>query len=456
MVEKLGIPAVSIIASPFLKQAEVAKKGLGVPLAIGVYPGVPLLDSDEGLAKKVNEGLAPGLLAGLTGEMPKDAQAEGGSDLPPGATVFNGTLQEVQDYFHKQMLSDGLPVIPPTREAVDEFLRYTDRRPEEVLCAIPQEGREASILSIAVNGVMSGCRPEYMPLLVGIIEAIADPVFRIEDCGSTPGWEPVVVVNGPIVRELDFNFGQGMMRLGRQANSSIGRFVRMYLRNVCGFRVPPGAGDKGSIGQSFLVAMAEDEEAAKEMGWPTYAQDKGFGPNDNVVSVRSVISASGPMYTAGTHALDHVGVWAEMMTQSFGYWAYTAFKTGKWYPLVVAGPGVAKVVAGEWSKDKVKQYLRDHILVKAGQAHHYARVGSTPTFTFERYVEEGILPSEYAESNDMERMVKPVLKPHFIDVLVAGDPGRNQSRAYLCNHIQGAPVSKVVTLSANWDALRRG
>lgn len=434
----------------------MVKKGLGVPLAIGVYPGVPLLDSDEELAKKVNEVLAPGLLAGLTCEMPKDAPADGGSDPAPGAAVFSGTLQEVQDYFHQHMLSDGLPVIPPTRKAVDEFLRYTDRKPDEVLCAIPQEGREASILSIAVNGVMSGCRPEYMPLLAGIIEAMADPVFRIEDCGSTPGWEPVVVVNGPIVRELDFNFGQGMMRFGRQANSSIGRFVRMYLRNVCGFRVPPGAGDKGSICQSFLVAMAEDDEAAKAMGWPTYAQDKGFGPDDNVVSVRSVISVSGPMYTAGTHALDHVSVWAEMMTQSFGYWAYTAFKTGEWYPLVVAGPGVAKAVASEWSKDKVKQYLRDHIVVKAGQAQQYARAGSTPTFTFERYVQEGILPPEYADSKNMERMVKPILKPEFIDVLVAGDPGRNQSRAYLCNHIQGAPVSKAVKLPPNWKALRKG
>ncbi len=83
-------------------------------------------------------------------------------------------------------------------------------------------------------------------------------------------------------------------------------------------------------------------------------------------------------------------------------------------------------------------------------------MASTPTCTFERYVEEGILPPEYAESKDMERMVRPILKPEFVDVLVAGDPGRNQSRAYLCNHIQGAPVSKEVKLPANWKALRKG
>ena len=167
---------------------------------------------------------------------------------------------------------------------------------------MPQEGREASILSIAVNGVMAGCRPEYMPVLIAIIEAMCDPQYRIEDCGSTPGWEPVVIVSGPIVKQLDFNYGQGMMRVGRQANTSIGRFVRMYLRNICGFRIPPGAGDKGSIGQSFLVAMAEDEDSAREIGWPTYAEDRGFEAGENVVTVHSVVAITSPIYSGGDRA----------------------------------------------------------------------------------------------------------------------------------------------------------
>ena len=239
----------------------MVKRGLGVPLAIGVYPGVPLLDSAEDLARKVEESLAPGLLAGLTIGASAEVSEESGNEHLSGAIVFRGSLQEVQDHFHQQMWTDGLPIIPPTREHVEEFLKFTDRKPDEVLCAVPQEGREGSILSIAINGLMAGCRPEYMPVLIAIIEAMTDPVFRIEDCGSTPGWEPVVIVSGAISKELDFNCGQGMMRFGRQANSSIGRFVRMYLRNVCGFRIPPGAGDKGSIGQSFFVAMAEDEDS---------------------------------------------------------------------------------------------------------------------------------------------------------------------------------------------------
>ena len=131
---------------------------------------------------------------------------------------------------------------------------------------------------------------------------MCDPQFRIEDCGSTPGWEPVVIVSGPIVKQLDFNYGQGMMRVGRQANTSIGRFVRMYLRNICGFRIPPGAGDKGSIGQSFLVAMAEDEDSAREIGWPTYGEDRGFAAGENVVTVHSVVAITSPMYSGGDRA----------------------------------------------------------------------------------------------------------------------------------------------------------
>ena len=454
VVEKLGIPAASIISSAFLKQAEVVKRGLGVPLAIGVYPGVPLLDSAEDLARKVEESLAPGLLAGLTVGAAAEAAVETTDEHRAGAVVFRGSLQQVQDYFYQQMWTDGLPVIPPTRERIDEFLAFTDRKPDEVICAIPQEGREASILSIAINGVLAGCRPEYMPVLIAVIEAMADPVFRIEDCGSTPGWEPVVIVSGAIAKELDFNCGQGMMRFGRQANTSVGRFVRIYLRNVCGFRIPPGAGDKGSIGQSFLVAMAEDEDAAREIGWPTYGQDRGFGAGESAVTVRSVINFTGPMYSAGTHAVDHVQLWAELMTQSFMYWAYTAFKTGEWYPLVVAGPGVAKVVASEWSKQEVRQYLYDHMKMTAERATHYARVASTPTFTFEHYVKEGLIPASYTASDDPERLVNIVIRPEMIDIVIGGDPGRNQSRAYLCNHIQGAPVSRAVKLPSNWKKLR--
>src|SRR5690242_3372903 len=409
MVERLGIPTASIIGSGFLKQAEVVTKGLGVPLAIGVYPGAPMVDSEDVLRSKVEETLAPGLLEALTGAAPEEARSA--AEPAPGTVAFSGTFDEVQEHFHRNLWSDGLPIVPPTRERVDAFLSFTTRTPDEVLAVVPQEGREASILSIAVNGVMAGCRPEYMPVLVAAVDAMVDPKWRIADCGSTPGWEPVVIVNGPIVKELDFNSGQGMMRVGRQANTSIGRFVRMYLRNICGYRIPPGAGDKGSIGQTFLVAMAEDEDSAAEIGWPTYAQDRGFARGENVVTMHSVVAITSPMYSAGDRAVDHVQQWAEIMGGSFTYWAHAAFKTGVWNPLIVAGPSVAKVVAREWTKDQVRRYLYEHMFVTAERATHYARMTTTPTFNLERLVEQGILPPEYAESSDPQRTVHVIIDP---------------------------------------------
>jgi hypothetical protein len=352
--------------------------------------------------------------------------------------------------------TDGLPVVPPTRERVDAFLKFTDRKPEEVIRVIPQEGREASILSIAVTGVIAGCRPEYMPVLIAILEAMCDPLYRVEDSGSTPGWEPVAIVNGPIVKQLDFNSGQGMMRVGRQANTSIGRFVRMYLRNICGFRIPPGAGDKGSIGQSFLVAMAEDEDSARAVGWPTYGEDRGFEAGENVVTVHSVVAITSPMYSGGDDAKTHVQQWADIIGGSFTYWAHTGFKTGLWSPLIVAGPSIAGVIAKEWSKDQVRKYLYDNMTVTAERATHYARMTSTPTFSFENLVRDGILPPSYTESKDPQRLVHTLIDPDMVEILVAGDPGRNQSRAYMSNHVQGPPTSRPIVLPKKWQQLIGG
>jgi len=450
-VEKLGIPTASILGSGFLKQAEVIVKGLGVPLSIGVYPGAPMVDSEEELRRKVEEVLAPGLLKGLIGSLPTEADEAVEPD--PNAVIFSGDYDEVQEYFHAQQWSDGLPIVPPTRQRVDAFLSFTDLSPDHVLRAIPQEGREASIHSIAVNGVMAGCRPEYMPVLIGIVEVLCDPKYRIEDSGSTPGWEHMIIVNGPIVKELDFNVGQGVMRFGRQANSSIGRFLRMYLRNICGFRIPPGAGDKCSIGQSFLVAMGEDEDSASAVGWTTYGEDRGFKKGENVVTVRSVVSITSPIYSAGDQPLPHIQQWTDVIGGSFTYWAHTGFKTGLWSPLIIAGPSVVEVIAKEWTKAQVRQYIYENIKMTAAKATHYAQMTSTPTFSFERLVSLGILPPEYAASDDPERLVNVIINPDMVEIVVAGDAGRNQSRAYMSNHLQGPPTSRRINLPEKWTQL---
>ena len=186
VAERAGIPSVSLVASAFMKQAALTSKGIGIPFAIAEYPGVPMVDSEEELRRKVVDHLLPAVIEGLTA---RKVKAEVPAEEPAaGSIVFEGTLDEVEGHFHSQLWSDGLPIIPPTPDRVDAFLRFTDRDPADVIAVLPQEGRAASIHSIAVNAVMAGCRPEYMPLLIAAVEVLADPNYRVEDAGSTPSW----------------------------------------------------------------------------------------------------------------------------------------------------------------------------------------------------------------------------------------------------------------------------
>ena len=184
------------------------------------------------------------IVNGLTSTI-RPVAADSSPEPGPQDIVAEGSLDEIEEHFLRMGWSEGLPIVPPTRDRVQQFLRFTDRSPNEIIGVLSPGRREATVWNVAVNGVMAGCRAEYMPILLAVVECIADPQFRLEDAGSTPGWEPLVILSGQLVEELDFNSGSGVMRVGRQANTSIGRFLRLYMRNVAGSRIPPEATDKG-------------------------------------------------------------------------------------------------------------------------------------------------------------------------------------------------------------------
>src|SRR5258708_8205686 len=220
-----------------MQQAGVVSKAVGVPtLPIAEYPGVPMTDGSDAVAKKV-EALLPQLAAGLAGA--RDAARTTVAEPGRGEVGHRGPLDEIQEHFHRNLWSDGLPVIPPTLARIERFLAHTRRAPSDVIGHLLPENRAATVWSIAVNGVMAGCRPEYMPVLVAIVEAVAEPIFRVEDAGSTPGWEPLVIVSGPIASRLDLNPGQGVMPVGRQANTTLGRFPPLPLPNPPPPLLPP-------------------------------------------------------------------------------------------------------------------------------------------------------------------------------------------------------------------------
>ena len=455
-VERAGLPSVSIISSGFLKQAAVVAKGLGLPdMAIAEYPGVPMTDSKEELRRKVQTTLLPQIIDGLSSPRGELAGLEAAPEPSPRDIVLRGTLDEINEHFYRNFWSDGLPIVPPTLERIERFLAFTERAPDEVIGQCPPANRLATVWNVAVNGVMAGCRPEYMPVLLAVVEAVVDPVYKIEDAGSTPGWESLIVVNGPIAKQLGFNAGQGVMRTGIQANTSVGRFLRLYLRNLAGFYHAPDGADKGSIAQSFLVAAAENEDAVAEIGWQPYSVDRGFKAGDNIVTVQSVVAISAPTYTGSENASEHMALIADVIgDRTCGYWSAIGMVYSNWHPLLMLGPSIAKVFAQDgWTKDDIRKYLYERVKLTAAQAERYAYHCGQTGFRVDEYVRKGLLPAAYGETSDPERPIPVFQHPEWIGIIVAGDWGRNQSKGYVSNHIQGPPVSKPIRLPAEWPEL---
>jgi hypothetical protein len=461
IVEKAGVSTVAIAGRGFENLGRATGQVLGIPyVPIVVYPGVILTDPSDLFRDKVSEIVAEDVVTALT-DRSKERTSESGTGVLSTITepnnreiVLSATLDDVQEEFTRRLWTDGLPIIPPTIDRIERFLEWTDRDPDEVIGVLPPERREATVWNVAVNGVMAGCRPEYLPILLAVVECLADPGFQIQHAGSTPAWEPLVVLSGKLVRQLDFNSGTGVMKVGRQANTSIGRFVKLFMRNVSGLRIPPGVTDQGAIGSSFNVVLAEDEAATVGIGWPTYRVDKGFTPDDSVVSVRSVVSTSAPIYSGGDSAQDHMDTIALLFGEAMGPWAVLGILFHEWHPLLVLGPSVAAALADYgMGKQELRSYLYENVLMSAHTLEYQAwRAGRTGT-NLSALVRDGRVPARYAEGDDPDRLVPMFFDPDSIDIVVAGHPARNQSRAYINNHYHGVPTSRAVVLPAEWEAL---
>lgn len=451
-VERAGIPAVSLVGEPFVAQANAVAEYLNVAgAAMAVYPGNIEADSRELFEQKVAANLPEPVIAGLrTGTI---AAAAAAHDPAPRDIVFRGTLDEIQVHVDQMGWGDGLPVIPPTPERVDAFLACTPRAPNEVLGTLLPAGHEATIWNVAVNAVMAGCRPEYMPVLVAAAEIICDPRFRLEDQGASPAWEMLLTVSGPIARELDFNAHHGVCSSGRRANTSIGRFLRLYSRNVAGHRILPGVTDHAAVGNNFCVAIAEDESRVRDLGWPTFGEDQGLGPDESGVTVQGIVAASPTFFYFGGDDGDPAISLAPLRDvfgdAICGYWGFTGATYGQWHPLVMLNPDMAASIAAHgWTKDDVRRFLYEGCRISAGELE---RRGTVMNLDLADQVRRGVLPDVYHLSDDPDRLVPLFVRPEWIRIVVAGAP-TTCYRGYMNNHEQGVPATRKVELPADWAA----
>lgn len=192
-------------------------------------------------------------------------------------------LDRINDYFYEQGWTDGLPIVPPTPERVERMLAGMPAHDaDELIGAVPPKFGHATLRQVAVNAVMAGCKPEYLPVVVAALRAVMEPAYGLEHRQTTThAGAPLIIVNGPIVQRLRINCGTGVFGPGWRANATIGRALRLVLVNIGGAGPGVDASQTGHPGK-YTYCIAEYEAANP---WQPLHVERGFCPEQDVVTV---------------------------------------------------------------------------------------------------------------------------------------------------------------------------
>jgi hypothetical protein len=442
--EAAGIPTSSLTCEGFINQARATSIGLGYPgIPLALVPGHPGIQDKEELRENTLGVTLDQVISNLT---LADGQAEISTEPAARDIVFAGGFEEVNEYFLQQEWSDGLPVVPPTRERVERFLEFTARADDDVIGVMLPDKRAATVWSVAVNGVMAGCRPEYMPVLVALAEAMADPAYGVEHSGNTPGSETLIVLNGPVIKKLGFNYTQGVMRDGFRPNTSIGRFWRLYLRNVAGFL--PHKTDKATFGNTWRVVVPENEDVLARLGWEPLSAAMGFKRGDDTVTIGRYTGGDVSVSFSGSTPEELMPYLADSVFRRLSW--HLAFTMGIGYgtlrPLILLSPILAETIAkAGWGKRQVQDYLFEHARIPAWQFERFMRDwNARPVWNLAEEVRLGRMPNVFAQTDDRDRLVPLVWEPEHYMIAVTGDPLRTNAYVFAQNGQLGFPVTRKI------------
>ncbi len=208
-----------------------------------------------------------------------------GDDMPEEVAdklTIDDSWEAVNEYYFDRGWTDGLPIVPPTEERVAAMMEYTDRDPQEAVAVLEPKKGAATIEKIAVNAVMAGCLPQYMPVLIAVVQGIGKEVFNLYGVQtSTHNTSVLAIVNGPIAKELDINCGYNVTGNRWRSTAAIGRAIGFILTNIGGV---PGASDihtQGHIAR-FRHCIAENED---ESPWEPLHVERGFTCDTSTVTV---------------------------------------------------------------------------------------------------------------------------------------------------------------------------
>jgi hypothetical protein len=306
-------------------------------------------------------------------------------------------LWAVNDYFEQKGWTDGLPIIPPTEERVGRMLAAAKRNPEDTIGLVPPRWAPATVEKIAINAVLAGCLPQYMPLLIAAVEALTDARLNLYALQATTGGPAIMlIVNGPIRKALNINGGSNVLGEGWRANATIGRCIRLIQRNIGGSY--PGTTCKATLGWpgKYALCIAENQEASP---WEPLHVERGFDANASTVTA---ISADGSVRASDLDSTKAEGVLTNFAQRMEGPSGPEA--------IMVVCPEHARIIAGDgFSKQDVKKFVWERAAY---------RMKDLPEETFNQRVKRRPDLKLTRES------VIPVTdKPEDILVVVAGGDG---------------------------------
>jgi len=270
-------------------------------------------------------------------------------------------VDDLEIWFDKGV-TDGLPVIPPSRARVERMLAASARAREHLVGEVAPNYGRATVEKIAINAVMAGCRPEYFPVVLAAVEAACDPSFNLHGVStSTHFSSPLIVVHGPIRTRIALNCSFGVFGPGHRANATIGRALRLVMINVGGVR--PGETSMSTFGHPgrYTYCIGEHEEVSP---WPPYHAGRGLTAADSAVTV---FAGEAP------HGIsDHASRTARALAGSLG-WSMASLWNAKHFPLyshtmLVVGPEHARTLADDgWSKDDLVRHIFETVRMPYGR-----------------------------------------------------------------------------------------
>ena len=274
-----------------------------------------------------------------------------GSQLLTARRVKLAAMEDEIEACYARGWTDGLPVVPPTEERVVRMLQGTTRSADDIVAEIPPDRVVCSVEKIAINAVMAGCKPEYLPVVITAVEAACLDEFCMHGLLATTWFSsPVVIVNGPISRKIDINSGVNALGQGNRANATIGRALQLVIRNVGGGR--PGGVDRSTLGNpgKYTFCFAENEA---DSPWESLSEERGFSKEASTVSLFAGDGVQG--------IIDQKSRNPESLARSFAACLRTVA-----HPKRMIGPVAMLVISPEharvfklagWSKAKLKEEL---------------------------------------------------------------------------------------------------